>query len=73
MPKPRAKALRKPPGVVEKRVRQADGRFETIRTVDLASPSFGEDMLYVFTKNVAAARRENKRVTGKADVEPAER
>lgn len=62
-----------PPGVTEQRVRSRDGKLVTIRKVDLASPTFGEDMLYVFRKNVAAARRENKRVTGVADVQPGKR
>ena len=64
------KTRRGPPkSVEEKRVRR-DGRVTTIRVVDAASPTFGEDMLYVFRKNVEAARRENKRVTGVADFVP---
>ncbi len=62
-----------PASVIEKRVRLADGRITTIRKVDAASPTFGEDMLYVFCKNVEAARRENKRVTGVADFVPGKR
>ena len=60
-----------PPGVTEHRIRSLDGKVVTIRKVDAASPTFGEDMLYVFRKNVEAARRENRRVTGVADVVPA--
>ena len=60
-----------PPGVTETRVRSLDGKLTTIRKVDANSPTFGEDMLYVFRKNVEAARRENKRVTGVTDVAPA--
>ena len=72
--KRKSKPRRGPPkSVIEERVRTGDGRITTIRRVDIASPTFGEDMLYVFRKNVAAARRENKRVTGVADVEPAKR
>ena len=69
----RSKANKAPGSVVERRVRTSDGKMTTIRTVDAASPTFGEDMLYVFRKNVAAARRENKRVTGVSDVAPAKR
>ena len=65
---------RKTPGsVTEQRVRTPEGRMTTIRRIDARSPTFGEDMLYVFSKNVAAARRENKRVIGKTDVAPAKR
>lgn len=62
-----------PPGVTEHRVRASDGKVVTLRKVDAGSPTFGEDMLYVFRKNVEAARRENKRVTGVADVTPGKR
>lgn len=58
--------------VVEQRVWR-DGRFQTIHKVDAGSPTFGEDMLYVFRKNVQAARRENKKVTGVADFIPGKR
>jgi len=59
-----------PASVSEKRIRGADGRMTTLRTIDLDSSTFGEDQRYVFEKNVAKARRENKRVTGKNDVGP---
>jgi len=58
--------------VGEKRVRDAKtGRFLTVRTIEGQSKSFGKDLTYVFTKNVAKARRENKQVTGAADRVPA--
>lgn len=53
--------------VTKKRVRDADGRVKTLLTVDSSSDTFGSDLQYVFSKNVAKARRENKRVTGAAD------
>jgi hypothetical protein len=53
--------------VVEKRVRDADGQMKTLRTVDAGSATFGNDLLYVFGKNVAKARRDNKRATGAMD------
>jgi hypothetical protein len=53
--------------VREKRVRDANGRITILRTIDMNSPTFGEDLEYVFKKNVAKARRENKRIIGSAD------
>lgn len=58
--------------VGEKRVRDAaTGRFLTVRTLDGQSKTFASDLTYVFTKNVAKARRENKQVTGSSDRVPA--
>ena len=54
--------------VVEKRVRDTDGQMKTLRTLDAGSRTFGADLQYVFGKNVAKARRDNKRVIGTADV-----
>ena len=53
-----------------RRIRQPDGRVETIYTIDLASPDFGVDFGKVFQSAVNKARRENKLVIGAADVEP---
>jgi hypothetical protein len=35
--------------------------------LDAHSPTFDRDLQYVFAKNVAKARRENKRLLGSAD------
>lgn len=59
--------------VGEKRVRDTDGKVKTLRTLNAASKSFGSDLQYVFGKNVAKARRENKRITGLNDVVPTKR
>jgi hypothetical protein len=56
--------------VTEKRVHSA-GKISTIRTLDGGSKTFGNDLTYVFTRNVAKARRENKLVTGATDRAPA--
>jgi hypothetical protein len=64
---------RAPPGVGKKRVMTADGGRETVWTVDAHSPTLDDDLLYVFRRNVAKARRENKRLTGKADFVPPKR
>jgi hypothetical protein len=62
-PKPK-KATRRPKGVVVKRLTDASGSKVTVRAVDANSPTFGEDFLYVFARNVKAARRENKQKLG---------
>lgn len=49
----------------------ADGRIDSLPVVDLHSPTFGDDLLYVFARNVAKARQENKRIIGVEDREPA--
>jgi hypothetical protein len=57
--------------VTEKRVRSADtGQFLTIRTLDGGSKTFGKDLTYVFTRNVAKARRDNKKISGVTDRVP---
>ena len=53
--------------VAEKRIRRADGKITTIRTIDANSRTFGSDLTYVFKRNVAKARRENKKVIGASD------
>jgi hypothetical protein len=54
--------------VSEKRVRTDEGQVKTLRTLDVRSRTFGADLQYVFGKNVAKARRDNKRVIGAADI-----
>lgn len=56
--------------VEEKRVRNPDGS-RVIFTIDTGSKTFDQDLTYVFGRNVAKARRENKRVTGALDRVPA--
>ena len=57
--------------VTEKRVRSSDtGQFLTVRTIEGQSKTFAHDLTYVFTKNVAKARRENKAVAGVTDRAP---
>lgn len=58
--------------VTGKRVRDtSSGKFMTVRTIDGQSKTLGQDLNYVFAKNVAQARRENKAVTGATDSVPA--
>lgn len=58
--------------VTEKRVRDTDGKLLTVRTLDGHSKTFTTDLTYVFSRNVAKARRENKLVTGTTDRVPDE-
>jgi len=59
--------------VTEKRVRDTVGQIKTLRTLDAGSHTFGDDLQYVFGKNVAKARRENKRTAGVNDAAIAKR
>jgi len=56
--------------VVEKTYTDAEGRKRTVRKLDAKSKTFGGDLQFVFKKNVGAARRENKRLLGRADYAP---
>jgi hypothetical protein len=58
--------------VKEERVRdKATGKITTIRTIKMDADTFGDAFTQLFRKNVAKARRDNKRLLGVADVEPA--
>ena len=57
----------------KKRVATPDGKWKTVRTLDVYHPDFDDAMLYAFRSNVAKARRENKRILGVADVVPRKR
>ncbi len=49
------------------RVRDTDGNVSTRYTIDFSSPTIDDDLTYVFGRNIAEARKENKRLTGSAD------
>jgi hypothetical protein len=51
----------------KQRIYGPDGRSTTVFTVDMNSATFGSDLHYAFERNVARARRENKRRFGSAD------
>jgi len=57
----------------KKRVATPDGKWKTVRTLDVYHLDFDDAMLYAFRSNVAKARRENKRILGVADVVPRKR
>ena len=60
-----------PDSVRSRRVQGPDGRRVTVYTVDADSPSFADGLAFLFRKNVAKARRENKRLLGSPDGLPA--
>jgi hypothetical protein len=51
----------------EKRVVSAEGKIVRIPTIDSNSPHFSADLLQLFRRNVAKARRENKQRFGSPD------
>jgi hypothetical protein len=57
----------------KKRVATSDGGWKTVWTLDINHPNFDDAYLYAFRRNVAKARRENKRILGVADVVPPKR
>jgi hypothetical protein len=59
--------------VGKKRVATPDGGWKTVWTLDIHHPKFDDGMLYVFRRNVAKARRENKKILGVADFVPPKR
>jgi hypothetical protein len=54
-----------------KKLRRSDGTIAKVLSLDANSPTFGDDLTYVFERNVARARRENKKLFGSADGPPA--
>lgn len=56
-----------------KRLRDADGKLTSFHVIDLSSRTIDQDLTYVFGRNVARARAENKKVIGTADGQPAKR
>ncbi len=56
--------------VGRKTVTSGEGR-KTVHTLDANTAEFDAALTYVFSRNVAKARRENKRILGQADLEPA--
>lgn len=56
---------RRPRSVIVKR--DAAGRIKDIYTIEMRSPTFDDDLTYIYRTNVASARRENKRLFGSVD------
>jgi hypothetical protein len=53
--------------VTTKRIKSSGGTAVTVRKVDADSLTLGEDLRYVFEKNVSKVRRENKQLFGSPD------
>lgn len=53
--------------VREKRLVNGQGKTVRVLSLDANSATFIDDLTLVFEKNVAKARRENKRIVGSAD------
>ncbi len=47
--------------VVAKRLKSENGEIKTLRTLNIGSKTFGHDLRYIFGKNVAKARQDNKK------------
>jgi hypothetical protein len=50
------------PSVTSKQFKTSSGEAVTVRTINAESKTFGEDLLYVFERNVEKARRENREI-----------
>jgi hypothetical protein len=55
------------PAVREKLLRDSSGRNVRVLSLDANSATFSDDLTAVFKRNVAKARRENKRLFGSAE------
>jgi hypothetical protein len=62
-----SKSKRGRSSVSEKRLFNSEGKLVKILSLDSNSSSFSSDLRLVFQKNVAKARRENKKRFGSAD------
>jgi glutamate mutase epsilon subunit len=68
-PKPPSRGQRQG-GVGLKRLRDENGAVIVLRTVDAGSATLSEDITEVFAKNVAKARRENRKLLGTSEYAP---
>jgi hypothetical protein len=50
--------------VVTRRLKAENGEIKTLRTLNIGSKTFGNDLRYIFGKNVIKARQDNKRQAG---------
>lgn len=63
----KARGAKKQGSVRQKLMRNSEGEFVRVLSLDANSPTFIEDLTTVFQKNVAKARRENRELLGSAD------
>jgi hypothetical protein len=66
-----ARGKRRP--VRKRRMRGPDGTVRQVMILDLTSATFDDDLTYIFQRNVAKARRENRLLLGSADGVKAEK
>jgi hypothetical protein len=52
---------------LEQRMRRPDGQIVRVVPIDLQSPTFDDDLTRIFQRNIAKARRENKKLFGSPD------
>ena len=67
LPKGKSASGRKTGSVREKRMRTVEGKTIRVVSLDANSGTFIDDLTTVFERNVAKARRENKRLFGSPD------
>ena len=53
--------------VREQRMRRSDGQVVRVVAIDPSSPTFDDDLTHLFQRNIAKARRENKKLFGSPD------
>jgi hypothetical protein len=58
---------RRKTSVRRRRMRGSDGTVTQVMILDLTSATFDDDLTYIFERNVAKARRENRILLGSAD------
>jgi hypothetical protein len=63
---PKKKNRRQKGSVREKILRDSEGRNVRVLSIDANSATFSDDLTLVFQRNVAKARRENKKLFGSA-------
>ena len=63
----KARGAKKMGSVREKRMRNSNGEFVRVLSLDANSATFIDDLTTVFQRNVAKARRENRLLLGSAD------
>ena len=54
-------------GVKKTHARDSAGQPMQVYTIDARSPTFGDDLTYVYQANVATARNENRKLFGSED------
>jgi hypothetical protein len=53
--------------MIEQRMRRPDGQMVRVLPIDPHSPTFADDLTGAFQRNIAMARRENKKLFGSPD------